>query len=99
MKVLSFLFLSIAKLTRMHQPFVNTTEPRVTALKEMEQKVDVELKTLLIYYGENPTSPDGMNPEDLFNLILTFSSALKVIVHLRMPFINAHTMVSYALLN
>ena len=37
-----------------------------------------ELRSLLIYYGENPDSPDAPKPEDLFGLIASFSSSLQV---------------------
>ena len=60
------------------QPFVRDVDNSITALRNMGQSLDTELKSLLIYYGENPDSPEAPKPEDFFNLILTFSSSLRV---------------------
>lgn len=50
----------------------------VDALKHMGASVDKDLHSLIAYYGEPSESTDGAKPEDLFALIITFSSALNV---------------------
>jgi diaphanous 1 len=47
-------------------------------LKKMSIAVEGELRSLLIYYGEQPDSPDAPKPEDLFGLISSFASSLQV---------------------
>jgi diaphanous 1 len=54
----------------------------VDALKKMGTSLESELRSLLVYYGERPDSPEGNKPEDFFSLILSFSSALQVCLHL-----------------
>ena len=54
------------------QPFVRDVDNSITALRNMGQSLDTELKSLLIYYGENPDSPEAPKPEDFFNLIVPF---------------------------
>jgi hypothetical protein len=44
----------------------------------MSAMLDKELKSLLSYFGEDPTSPEAPKPEDLFGLIASFSSSLQV---------------------
>jgi hypothetical protein len=44
----------------------------------MGMTIDEELKALLVYYGENPNSPEAPKPEDFFGLIASFSSSLQV---------------------
>lgn len=48
------------------------------ALKKMATALESELRSLLIFYGENPDGQEPSKPEDLFNLILSFSSSLQV---------------------
>jgi diaphanous 1 len=60
------------------QPFVNKHKTSVEALKNMGHAVETELQSLLTYYGESTDSPEGAKPEDLFSLILSFSSSLQV---------------------
>ncbi|KAJ2931595.1 hypothetical protein H1R20_g5535, partial [Candolleomyces eurysporus] len=57
--------------------FVVQTSPAVEALKNMGSTVEADLRSLLAFYGENPDAPDAPKPEDFFNLILMFSSALQ----------------------
>lgn len=45
---------------------------------KMGNAVEAELKNLLIYYGEDPTSSEAPKPEDFFGLVLSFSSSLQV---------------------
>jgi len=44
----------------------------------MSSSVENDLRSLLIYYGENPDSPDAPKPEDFFGLIQSFSLSLQV---------------------
>ena len=67
-----------------YQSFIAQVSPNVDALMKMGNMIQEELRTLLIYYGENPDSPDAPKPEDLFGLVASFSSSLQVI--LRPPF-------------
>jgi diaphanous 1 len=60
------------------QPFLAQVSGSVDALKKMGISVDSELRSLLVYYGETPDSPEASKPEDFFSLILTFSSSLQV---------------------
>lgn len=53
-------------------------ESSVDALKNMSSALENELRSLLLYYGENPDSPDAPKPEDFFGLIASFSSSLQV---------------------
>jgi len=48
----------------------------------MGTSLESELRSLLGYYGERPDSPEGNKPENFFSLILSFSSALQVCLHL-----------------
>lgn len=57
------------------QGFVKNAEPAIAALKVMGNKLEVDLKVLLQYYGEDPLSS---KPEDLFGVFATFSSSLLV---------------------
>lgn len=60
------------------QPFVSEHQPSIEALKKMGDSLDKELRTLLLYYGEVADGPDARRPEDLFGMILSFSSSLQV---------------------
>lgn len=60
------------------KPFIFQETPTVDALKNMGGALSKELRSLLVYYGENPDSPDAPKPEDFFNLIASFSSSLQV---------------------
>ena len=48
--------------------------PAIEALQRMGAKLDADLKALVRYYGEE----DGMKPEEVFGIIVKFSSALLV---------------------
>ena len=52
--------------------------PSVVAVKKMSVAVEEELRSLLLYFGEQPDSPDTAKPEDFFALIQSFSSSLQV---------------------
>ena len=43
------------------------------------------MKSLMSYFGETPDEPEGTKPEDFFNLILSFSTMLRVSDHLCQP--------------
>ena len=43
----------------------------------MAAAVDNELHSLMLYYGENPESPDAPKPEEFFGLVLSFSMSLQ----------------------
>lgn len=59
------------------QPFVKQTSASVDALKNMANALENELRSLLLFYGENPDSPDAPKPEDFFGLVLSFSSSIQ----------------------
>lgn len=50
----------------------------VQALENMNTAVETELRSMLSYFGESIDSPEGPKPEDFFNLIVSFSSSLRV---------------------
>lgn len=50
----------------------------VQALENMNTAVETELRSTLSYFGESIDSPEGPKPEDFFNLIVSFSSSLRV---------------------
>lgn len=47
-------------------------------LKDDAESVEMELKSLLAYYGEVSDGNEGLKPEDFFGLVMSFSSALQV---------------------
>ena len=47
----------------------------MAALKTMMTSLDSDLKELVAYYGEDP---NAMKPEDLFGIVVAFSSSLLV---------------------
>lgn len=59
------------------RPYVEQVGPIVGALKNMGIAIEVELKALLKYYGEDPNSPEAPKPEDFFGLVASFSSSLQ----------------------
>jgi len=59
------------------EPFASRKAPAVEALNKMGKAVGVELRSLLIYYGESPDSPEGPKPDDFFTLIVSFSTSLQ----------------------
>ncbi|KIY49480.1 hypothetical protein FISHEDRAFT_65448 [Fistulina hepatica ATCC 64428] len=59
------------------QPFVLQIEPKITALKNMAESVDKQLKSMATYFGETLDSPDGPKAEELFSIFTTFSSSLQ----------------------
>jgi hypothetical protein len=59
------------------QSFVGQVTPAVDALKNMGSAVETDLRSLLIFYGENPDAPEAPKPEEFFSLILSFSSSLQ----------------------
>ena len=68
-----------------YQSFIVQIGPNVDALMNMGNMIQEELRSLLIYYGENPDSSDTPKPEDLFGLVASFSSSLQVIPPLPPP--------------
>ena len=63
------------------KPFILEKTSTIDALKNMGGALSKELHSLLIYYGENPDSPEAPKPEDFFNLVVSFSSSLQVCHH------------------
>uniref|UniRef100_A0A0W0GB16 Putative FH2-domain-containing protein n=1 Tax=Moniliophthora roreri TaxID=221103 RepID=A0A0W0GB16_MONRR len=57
--------------------FVKEASTVVKSLRNMASEVEDKLRKLLIYYGENPDSPDALKPEEFFGLILSFSASLQ----------------------
>lgn len=60
-----------------HQSFIAQVSPNVDALMNIGNMIQEELRSLLIYYGENPDSSDARKPEDLFRLVASFLSSLQ----------------------
>jgi diaphanous 1 len=52
--------------------------PRTQALKNMAVKLEEELKSLYLYFGEDPDSSEAPKSEDFFNLILSFGLSVQV---------------------
>ena len=71
-------FLNMKTVDMVLQAFVDEVAPSVEALKNMSVAVEEELRSLLLYFGEQPDSPDTCKPEDFFALIQSFSSSLQV---------------------
>ncbi|KAJ6480687.1 hypothetical protein C8R47DRAFT_1218534 [Mycena vitilis] len=65
------------RFVRVMEPFVAEVAGSVKAMKNMCDALEEEYLSLLAYYGENLNSPDALNPEALFKLILAFSSSLQ----------------------
>jgi len=59
------------------QTFIHGATPAIEALKNMRTSVEVEVRSLLAYFGEDPDSPETPKPEDFFGMIATFSSSLQ----------------------
>lgn len=59
-------------------PFIKKAQPAVDLLGASGQALENELKDLLLYFAENTEGSEATKPEDLFNLLLSFSSALQV---------------------
>lgn len=59
------------------EPFIEQVKESIQALTSMSVALDKELKSLLMYYGEDPTSPDAPKPEDFFGMVASFSSTLQ----------------------
>lgn len=57
--------------------FMTQVTPAVDALKNMGSSIEADLRSLLVFYGENPDSAEAPKPEDFFSLILSFSSSLQ----------------------
>lgn len=60
------------------QPFLRQVAESVGALNNMASALGSQLDSLLVFFGENPNSPEAPKPEDFFGLILTFSTSLQV---------------------
>ena len=52
----------------------------VGALSKMAAALDTQLSSLLLFFGETPESPEAPKPEDLFGLVITFSTSLQVCI-------------------
>ncbi len=59
------------------EPFIVQARPTVDNLKVSGQALESELKSLMAYYGESTEGSDATKPEDIFGVIMTFSSALQ----------------------
>ncbi|KAG8832027.1 hypothetical protein FRC18_005585 [Serendipita sp. 400] len=62
---------------RAMDPFVSRMQPVLDSLKSSGNALDLGLKQMLSYFGEATDSADSIKPEDFFNLIISFSSALQ----------------------
>lgn len=59
------------------QPFTLEVARSVDALNKMAALVEIDLRSLFSYYGENLDSPEGPKPDEFFGMICSFSSALQ----------------------
>ncbi|KAI0307002.1 hypothetical protein B0F90DRAFT_1807716 [Multifurca ochricompacta] len=59
------------------EPFLFKERVTIDAVSKLGSALETDLKSLLVYYGEAPDSPDSPKPEDFFALILSFSSLLQ----------------------
>jgi diaphanous 1 len=50
----------------------------VYALKLLADSTQTKLTEMVVYFGEVTEGPDAMKPEDIFELMLSFSSSLQV---------------------
>jgi len=44
----------------------------------MASALELELRSLFLYYGESTETAEGMKAEDFFGMILSFSTSLQV---------------------
>jgi hypothetical protein len=65
-------------LIELRKPFLIKERVTIDAVSKLGAALEADLKSLLIYYGETPDSPDSPKPEDFFAMILSFSSSLQV---------------------
>jgi hypothetical protein len=54
---------------------VEKVEPTIINIQDTTQKLDEDLKQLLIYYCEDPVAT---KPEEFFGMIVSFGSSLSV---------------------
>jgi diaphanous 1 len=54
------------------ESFVYKATPAIDALKDIVASLDADLRSLLLYYGEDPTS----KTEDFFALVVSFSASV-----------------------
>lgn len=59
------------------KPFSQQVSASVDALTKMSSSLEAELRSMLLFFGENPDAPEAPKPEDFFGLILSFSSSLQ----------------------
>lgn len=62
---------------RVMEPFVKRMQPMVSSIKAAGDSLNTELKGLLVYFGEASNGSESTKPEDFFNLVISFSSALQ----------------------
>lgn len=59
------------------QPFTLEVAQSVDALNKMAALIEIDLRALFSYYGEDLDSPEGPKPDDFFGMICSFSSSLQ----------------------
>ncbi|KAG1768073.1 hypothetical protein EV702DRAFT_1144899 [Suillus placidus] len=59
------------------QPFTLEVAQSVDALNKMAALVEIDLRALFSYYGEDLDSPEGPKPDEFFGMICSFSSSLQ----------------------
>lgn len=59
------------------KPFLQEARKSVDALRNMASALEVELRSLFLYYGESADTAEGMKAEDFFGMILSFSTSLQ----------------------
>jgi len=59
------------------KPFLQEARRNVDALKNMASALELELRSLFLYYGESAEIAEGMKAEDFFGMISSFSTSLQ----------------------
>lgn len=60
------------------KPFIRSSAESIYALKALAESAQVKLTEMISYFGEATEGPEPTKPEDVFELILSFSSSLQV---------------------
>ncbi|KAF8743337.1 Diaphanous GTPase-binding Domain, partial [Rhizoctonia solani] len=59
------------------QPFIRSSAESVYSLKSLAESTQVKLVEMVSYFGETTEGPEPTRPEDVFEMVLAFSSSLQ----------------------
>ncbi|CAE6539850.1 unnamed protein product [Rhizoctonia solani] len=59
------------------QPFIRSSAESVYSLKSLAESTQAKLAEMVSYFGETSEGPEPTKPEDVFEVILAFSSSLQ----------------------